>query len=318
MKYIIGFTLVIFFNLYVNCQNSSHTHLEYVLIIHGGAGNFNSAEFSEEKYNEYYSTLNRVLEYGDSLLRIGSSSVDVVTACITLLEDSPLFNAGKGSVFNEKGYIEMDASVMDGSTLSAGAVAGVKTIKNPIKAAYLVMKDGKHVLLGGEGAEKFAKSNNLEIVSPSYFHVQEVYDNYLKQKKEKGGTVGAVALDRNGNLAAGTSTGGMMMKREGRIGDSPIIGAATYADNNCCAVSTTGHGEFFIRFVVAYDICALMKYSGMNLDAAAEEVIQKIGKAKGKGGVIALDKEGNAAISFNTLSMYRGMIKSTGEKLIEF
>ncbi len=291
---------------------------EYVLLIHGGAGNFNSAEFSAEEFSDYHNILEKVLQLGDSLLKTGTIAVEVVTACIIMMEDSPLFNAGKGAVLNEDGYNELDASIMDGKTLSAGAVAGVSNIKNPVSAARAVMEDGKHVMLSGRGAEVFAKLKGLEIVEPSYFHVPKVHERYLQLKKQDKGTVGAVVLDMYGNLAAATSTGGMMMKRFGRIGDSPVIGAGTYADNKWSAVSCTGHGEFFIRFVAAYDVIALMKYSDLSIGEASAEVIRKIGEAGGTGGLIAVDKKGNIAMPFNTTSMFIGYIRSSGEKEIRF
>lgn len=308
----IYFLIIFIASLSVYCQQK-----EYVLVIHGGAGNFRSADFTSEQYSAYYKTLNQVLHLGDSLLKQGALAIDVVTACIIVLEDSPLFNAGKGAVLNEEGNFELDASIMDGKTLSAGAVCGVGRIKNPITAARAVMNDGKHVMLAGKGAEDFAQSKNITTVEPSYFYDKAIHERYLNLKKDKG-TVGAVVLDIYGNLAAGTSTGGMMMKRVGRIGDSPIIGAGTYADNNWCAVSCTGHGEFFIRFVAAYDVVALMKYKGMSIQEASVEVIHKIGAAGGTGGLIAVDKNGNIAMPFNTASMFRGYINAKGEKNIQF
>jgi beta-aspartyl-peptidase (threonine type) len=240
-----------------------------------------------------------------------------------MMEDCPLFNAGKGAVFNAEGKNEMDAAIMDGKTGLAGAVAGVTTIRNPITAARAVMAKSEHVMLAGKGAETFATEQGLAIVSPEYFFTQSRWDAYLKAKAnadsidaldKKHGTVGCVALDKYGNLAAATSTGGMMLKKYGRIGDSPIIGAGTYADNNTCAVSTTGHGEFFIRNVVAYDISALMKYKGLSLIQAANEVIMiKLKNQGGDGGIIAVDKNGNIAMPFNTSGMFRGFIKSGGE-----
>lgn len=291
---------------------------EYVLLIHGGAGNFNSAEFSAEEFSDYHNILEKVLQLGDSLLKSGATAVEVVTACIIMMEDSPFFNAGKGAVLNEDGYNELDASIMNGLTLAAGAVAGVGRIKNPITAARAVMEDGKHVMLSGKGAEIFAESKNIELVDPSYFLTPEIQKRYQEIKKDGKGTVGAVVLDTYGNLAAGTSTGGMMMKRYGRIGDSPVIGAGTYADNNWCAVSCTGHGEYFIRFVAAYDVVALMNYSGLTVEKASAEVIRKIGEAGGTGGLIAVDKNGNVAMPFNTTSMFRGYVNSKGIKNIQF
>jgi L-asparaginase / beta-aspartyl-peptidase len=312
MKTFVAF-LILLASISVTAQQT-----EYVLVIHGGAGNFRSSEFSAEQYQNYMTILDKVLSHGDSLLKHGASAIDVVTACIMVMEDSPLFNAGKGAVLNNEGKNELDASIMNGLTLAAGAVAGVGRIKNPITAARAVMEDGKHVMLSGKGAEIFAESKNIELVDPSYFLTPEIQKRYQEIKKDGKGTVGAVVLDTYGNLAAGTSTGGMMMKRYGRIGDSPVIGAGTYADNNWCAVSCTGHGEYFIRFVAAYDVVALMKYSGLTVEKASAEVIRKIGEAGGTGGLIAVDKNGNVAMPFNTTSMFRGYVNSKGIKNIQF
>jgi L-asparaginase / beta-aspartyl-peptidase len=312
MKTFVAF-LILLASISVSAQKT-----EYVLVIHGGAGNFRSSEFSAEQYQNYMTILDKVLSHGDSLLKHGASAIDVVTACIMVMEDSPLFNAGKGAVLNNEGKNELDASIMNGLTLAAGAVAGVGRIKNPITAARAVMEDGKHVMLSGKGAEIFAESKNIELVDPSYFLTPEIQKRYQEIKKDGKGTVGAVVLDTYGNLAAGTSTGGMMMKRYGRIGDSPVIGAGTYADNNWCAVSCTGHGEYFIRFVAAYDVVALMNYSGLTVEKASVEVIRKIGEAGGTGGLIAVDKNGNVAMPFNTTSMFRGYVNSKGIKNIQF
>lgn len=318
MKNICCFLILIFVFHYDNHGQNESKKVDYVMVIHGGAGNFNSAEFSPEKYTEYENMLNAVLLTGDSLLKNGVDAVTVVEKCIRMMEDSPLFNSGRGAVLNEEGIAELDASIMDGKTRSAGAVAGVHCIKNPISAARKVMDDGRHVMLTGEGAETFAKQNGVDIVDPSYFITNEMHDRYLQIKQEGKGTVGVVVLDMNGNLAAGTSTGGMMMKRFGRIGDSPIIGAGTYADNDWCAVSCTGHGEYFIRFVAAYDVVALMKYSGLTLEAAATSVIENIATHGGTGGLIAVDKNGNIAMPFSTQSMFRAYIVSDGQKTIQF
>jgi L-asparaginase / beta-aspartyl-peptidase len=312
MKYILTLTALLC-TIAVFSQNN-----QYVLIIHGGAGNFDSSSFSEQMKRDYELGLQKVLELGDSLLKGGTSAMDVVVRCIVLLEDNPLFNAGKGAVMTEAGKWELDASVMDGKTMKAGAVAGISCIKNPILAALKVMEDGKHVMLAGKGAEEFSILSGLETADSSWFYVEGIYERYLKLKKQDKGTVGAVVLDKYGNLAAGTSTGGMMMKRYGRIGDAPIIGAGTYADNNFCAVSCTGHGEYFIRFVAAYDVCALMKYSKLSLFVAAQTVIDKIAEAGGSGGLIAVDKNGNIAMPFSTTSMFRAYIKENGEKEILF
>jgi L-asparaginase / beta-aspartyl-peptidase len=297
---------------------------QWVLVIHGGAGGPVKGTMSEQTEQEYIKKMNEVLQGGSKILQHGGSSLDAVEYCIRMMEDSPLFNAGKGSVFNAEGKIELDASIMDGKTLKAGAVAGVTTIKNPVSAARAVMEKSQHVMLAGDGAEAFASAQGLEIVDPSYFFTKEKWELYEKTKQEqekkketregKHGTVGAVALDQTGNLAAGTSTGGMSNKMKGRIGDSPIIGAGTYANNTTCAVSSTGHGEFFIRNVVAYDISALMEYKGLPLEEAATFVIMEKLKSQGAGGgLIAIDKNGTIAMPFNTNAMFRGYIRSDGK-----
>ena len=286
---------------------------QWAIVIHGGAGTILKKNLTSETEKLYNQKLNEALEAGSVVLENGGTSLDAVTAAITTMEDSPLFNAGKGAVFTAEGKNEMDASIMDGSNINAGAVAGVQTIKNPILAAREVMENSKHVMLQGEGADIFAKEHGLEIEDSSYFFTERRWESFKKVNKNKFGTVGAVALDIHGNLAAGTSTGGMTNKMKGRVGDSPIIGAGTYADNNSCAVSATGHGEYFIRNVVAYDIAALMKYSGVSLKEASNYVIMK--KLKGQnaeGGIIALDKDGNFVMTFNTKGMYRGYKNSNG------
>jgi beta-aspartyl-peptidase (threonine type) len=267
----------------------------------------------------YREKLSEALLTGYQLLSSGKPALDVVESVINILEDSPLFNAGKGAVFNSAGENEMDASIMDGATLMAGAVAGVKTVKNPISAARKVMENTWHVLLAGPGADQFAKEQGLEIRPPEYFFTDRRWKSLQRVKAreaEKHGTVGCVVLDRYGNLAAGTSTGGLTNKRWGRIGDSPIIGAGTYANNHTCAVSGTGQGEYFIRGNVAYDISALMEYKGLNVEEAAEEVINKLTARGGSGGVIALDKNGNFAMPFNTEGMYRGYIREDGKPVV--
>ncbi len=300
-------------------EHETHSKPEYVLVIHGGAGTILKENMTPELEQQYIEKLNEALETGKEILDQGGSSLDAITETIKVMENSPLFNAGKGAVFTAEGVNEMDASIMDGRDLNAGAVAGIRHIKNPILAARAVMEETPHVLLVGEGAEILAENEGLEMVDSSYFFTQKRYNSYLKakEKAEKFGTVGAVALDKHGNLAAGTSTGGMTYKMKGRVGDSPVIGAGTYADNNTCAVSATGHGEYFIRNVVAYDISALMKYKGLSLAAAADEVINKKLKAIGAGGgIIAVDKNGNIAMPFNTSGMYRGYVTSEGETVI--
>jgi beta-aspartyl-peptidase (threonine type) len=275
-----------------------------------------------EKEKLYHEALTIALDSGYRVLEKGGKSIDAVIAAIKTMEDSPLFNAGKGSVFNSEGQNEMDASIMDGGNLMAGAIAGVTTIKNPIEAARAVMINSPHVFLSGKGAEQFAADQGLAIVDPSYFFDSARYEQLQKAKAneqtiadKKFGTVGAVALDQFGNLAAGTSTVGMTNKKWGRIGDSPIIGAGTYANNQTCAVSSTGHGEYFIRLAVAHSISALMEYGNQSLDSAAHHVISKqLTALGGEGGVIALDRTGNFVMTFNSPGMYRGYKKSGDTK----
>ena len=303
------------------------TKTSYTLVIHGGAGNITPANLPAEKALQFEDKLTEVLNHGDSILKAGGTSLDAVESCVRMMEDCPLFNAGKGSVFNAEGKNEMDAAIMDGKTGLAGAVAGVTIIRNPITAARAVMEKSNHVMLSGKGAETFATEQGLEIVTPEYFFTKPRWDSYLKAKShndsienidKKHGTVGCVAVDNYGNLAAATSTGGMTYKKYGRIGDSPIIGAGTYADNKTCAVSGTGHGEFFIRNMVAYDIAALMKYKGLSVAEAAEVVVMhKLKKQGGDGGIIAVDKNGNIAMPFNTSGMFRGFVKSDGEMKVK-
>ncbi|MDJ1505102.1 isoaspartyl peptidase/L-asparaginase [Xanthocytophaga agilis] len=307
------------------------------LVIHGGAGTILRKNMTPEKEKAYKEVLNQALQTGYKILQNGGSSLDAVEATIRVMEDSPLFNAGKGSVFTHEGKNEMDAAIMDGSTLKAGAIAGVSVIKNPVSTARKVMENSAHVMLIGRGAEEFAKEQGMEIVDPSYFYTENRYQQLqraieedkiqLDHSKDKGsldeplpgdekkfGTVGAVALDQYGNLAAATSTGGMTNKRWNRVGDAPIIGAGTYANNQTCAVSATGHGEYFIRSVVGYDISALMEYKALSVKNAAEEVVlKKLVQRGGEGGVIALDRNGNFAMPFNSEGMYRGYIKADGK-----
>jgi len=298
-------------------ENNIQNTPEYVLVIHGGAGTILKENMSAETEAAYIEKLNEALEVGETILMNNGTSLDAITSAIMVMENSPLFNAGKGAVFTAEGINEMDASIMEGSQLEAGAVTGVHHVKNPILAARAVMEETSHVLLTGTGAEDLAVSAGLEMVDSSYFFTESRWKSYLKAKNtaEKFGTVGAVALDKHGNLAAGTSTGGMTYKMKGRVGDSPIIGAGTYADNNTCAVSATGHGEYFIRNVVAYDISALMKYRHMTLEQAADEVIMnKLKMIGGDGGIVAVDKNGYISMTFNTAGMYRGFVTSNGEK----
>lgn len=294
----------------------------YVIVIHGGAGNIVKENINKTKQKAYKNKLNEALMLGDKMLKSGKTATEVVIKVIQVLEESPLFNAGRGAVFTHDGKNELDASIMDGKTLNAGAVAGVTNVKSPIELAYRVMINSKHVMLSGQGASEFAKSQGLEIVDPKYFYTKDRWKGLQRSlKKEKAkfddnkhGTVGCVVLDTDGNLAAGTSTGGMNNKEYGRIGDSPVIGAGTYANNSTCAVSCTGHGEFFIRYVVAYTVSALMEMKNMSLNDAATFIInKKLLDAGGSGGLIAVDKKGNIAMPFNTKGMFRAYLKSTGE-----
>ncbi len=297
---------------------------KYALVIHGGAGVMSRSAMSDERQTEYKAKLEEALLVGEKLLKNGATSTEVVVEVIKILEDSPLFNAGKGAVFTADGKNELDASIMEGKNLNAGAIAGVKDVKNPITAARAVMENSEHVLLSGKGVSEFARQQGLEMVKNKYFHTKSRYESLKRlQKQERQrtssdntGTVGCVALDIYGNLCAGTSTGGMTNKKYGRIGDSPIIGAGNYANNKTCAVSCTGHGEYFIRMGVARDISALMEYKNLEVAEACREEIRKLGELGGTGGVIALDADGNVAMEFNTSGMFRGYIKSTGEKEI--
>ncbi|HEX8097139.1 MAG TPA: isoaspartyl peptidase/L-asparaginase [Pyrinomonadaceae bacterium] len=308
-----------------------------VFAIHGGAGTIERGRMTPEREKQYRDALENALKTGYQILQNGGSSLDAVEAAIKTMEDSPLFNAGKGAVFTNAGTNELDSSIMDGRTLMAGAVASLKHVKNPIGLARLVMEKSPHVMMVGEGAETFARQQGVQMVDQKYFWTEERWKSYLKIKedeekksKEKGaggkvapsdedrhGTVGAVALDRQGNLAAGTSTGGISNKKFGRVGDSPIIGAGTYANSRTCAVSATGDGEYFIRVGVARDIAALMEYRGLSADEASRAVIEKVGQLGGTGGVIVLDKDGNVAMPFNTSGMYRGYIDSNGKMVVQ-
>ena len=301
-----------------------------MLVVHGGAGTITRKSMSPEMEKQYRGGMEQALRTGHAVLAKGGSSLDAVEATIRVLEDNPLFNAGKGAVFTHEGKNELDAAIMDGRTKGAGSVAGVTIIRNPITAARAVMEKSKHVMMVGRGAELFATKMGLEVVDPSYFWTERRWKSLQQELlKEQGGkpqaelevpddrkfgTVGAVALDRNGNLAAGTSTGGTTNKQFGRVGDAPIIGAGTYAENESCAVSATGHGEFFIRWTVASDIAALVRYRGMTVEQAANEVIhKKLAPVKGEGGVIVLDAKGNYAMPFNSEGMYRGWIGPDGQ-----
>ncbi|MBB5620444.1 beta-aspartyl-peptidase (threonine type) [Pedobacter cryoconitis] len=317
--------------------NLAYGQEKYVMVIHGGAGTITRKNMSPEKEAAYIAALTKALQTGYDVLKSGKTSLDAVEATIHIMEDSPLFNAGKGAVFTHDGKNEMDAAIMDGKTMMAGAVAGVTTIKNPISAARAVMEKSEHVMMVGHGAELFAKQAGIEIVDPKYFYTKERWDGLQQAIKEdstksvldhgnkksmklgtinhdyKFGTVGAVALDKNGNLAAGTSTGGMTNKRYGRIGDSPIIGAGTYANNATAGISCTGWGEFYIRNVVAHDISAMMEYKNMSVADASRAALDKVGKMGGDGGLIALDAKGNVSMPFNTEGMYRGTVTENGK-----
>jgi L-asparaginase / beta-aspartyl-peptidase len=300
-------------------SGTSESKIPITIVIHGGAGTITPSSMTPEKEKLYHEKLKEAIDKGYSTLEKGGTSMDAVIEVITTLEDSPLFNAGKGSVFTHEGRNEMDASVMDGESLSAGAVAGVTNIRNPIRAALAVMKKSEHVMMSGKGAEEFARSQGLEIVDPSYFFDSTRYKQWQKAVQQerafisedevdhKYGTVGCVALDSKGNIAAGTSTGGMTNKKFGRIGDSPIIGAGTYANNFTCGISSTGHGEYFIRLAVAHEISAMMEHGKLSLGEAADRVImKKLLQLGGTGGVVGLDRSGNIVMTFNTEGMYRG------------
>lgn len=297
---------------------STVTRPEYAIVIHGGAGFMSRDKVPPDKEAAYRAALDTALTIGLQVLQQGGESIDAVEQVIRYMEDNVLFNAGRGAVFTNEGKNELDASIMRGDSLSAGAVAGVTDIRHPISAARAVMEKSPHVMMAGAGASKFAREAGLEIVDPSFFFTDERFQSLHEAlQSEKHGTVGCVALDRSGNLAAGTSTGGMTNKRYGRIGDSPIIGAGTYANNHTCAVSATGHGEFFIRYAVAHDISALMEYKGMSVEEAASEVVLgKLVKAGGAGGVICLDSLGHPAMVFNTTGMFRAWGNSEGEHFV--
>lgn len=357
MKKLISFMLVVLaiFPLIVKAQKSGGSEVKQLqgpqnprlgFIIHGGAGVIRKGSLTPEREKEYREKLEEALLAGYKALQAGKTSLDAVEIAIRVMEDSPLFNAGKGAVFTNDGKNELDASIMDGKTLGAGAVAGLHRVKNPITLARAVMEKSPHVMMIGDGAEKFAAEQKIELVDPKYFWTQPRWDalqRVLKEEKAKEvpdpkskvqsqtldvghrtldynrfGTVGAVALDKDGNLAAGTSTGGMTNKKYGRVGDAPIIGAGTYANNDSCAVSATGWGEFFIRLSVARDICSIMEYRAMPIQNAADIVIkQKLQKLGGDGGIIGMDKFGNMGISFNSEGMYRAYINVDGKPVVE-
>jgi len=304
------------------------------LVVHGGAGTISRSEMTPQREREYRAGLERAMTAGYEILKRGGSSLDAAEAAVRMLEDDPHFNAGKGAVFTSIGTNEMDAAVMDGKTLSAGTVASLKHIKNPVSLARLVMEKSGHVMMDGEGAEAFAKENGVQVLpDQKYFFTQERWEalqkvkaaeksggggkKYIITDQDRHGTVGAVALDQNGNLAAATSTGGTTNKRAGRVGDSPVIGAGTYANNATCAVSATGDGEYFVRATVAHDVSALMEYRGMSLTEAAQSVLDKVAKLGGSGGLIAIDRQGNIALPFNTSGMYRGYVDPNGKFVVE-
>ena len=306
------------------------------IAIHGGAGTIVKEDMTPELEEAYRNALKAAMDAGYAVLEIGGTAIHAVKAAVVIMEDNPLFNAGKGAVFTKKGLNEMDAAIMDGSTLDAGAIAGVRNIRNPVELAEEVMLHSGHVFLSGKGANDFAIKQGIKLEPDDYFYSEYRYDQWrqirdsdlyqLDHKKDKlvglmkdkkFGTVGAVACDGEGNIAAATSTGGMTNKRFGRIGDSPMIGAGTYANNKTCAISCTGHGEIFIKAVAAYDVSCLMEYKNMSLQQACEEVImKKLVALQGEGGLIGIDAKGNAALVFNSAGMYRGFKNSDGENVI--
>lgn len=327
--------------IFCNCQHQTTQpdqqpvpSLPYSIAIHGGAGTITRASMTPEKEAAYIAALDTALTIGETILKNGGTSLDAVEKTISYLEDCPLFNAGRGAVFTHEGKNELDASIMDGASQKAGAVGSVMTVKHPIQLARAVMDKSPHVFLTGRGAEQFAAENGIEIIDPEWFYTEERWNSLQKAQeaeKQQGktgeagpkpnpdykyGTVGCVALDNRGNLAAGTSTGGMTNKRWNRLGDSPVIGAGTYASNDACAVSCTGHGEFFIRYAVAFDVWARMVYKGEALEAAADFVVnKKLVEKGGEGGLIAVDKNGNIALPFNSEGMYRGYARP-GERKV--
>jgi L-asparaginase / beta-aspartyl-peptidase len=330
----LAFPIALVAQMAVGPMNSWATEkgVKFRLVIHGGAGALKKEMMTPEKEAEYRQALSESLQAGYEILSKGGSALDAVMASVKVMEDSPLFNAGKGAVFNHDGINELDAAIMDGRTLAAGAVGGVTTLKNPIIGAYLVMTKSNHVMLVGKGADQFAAANGAETVSPDYYfteqrwkELQEAKEKEAKETEkkpgdhselqldEKYGTVGVVGLDESGSLAAGTSTGGLTNKRFGRIGDSPIIGAGTYADNESCAISATGTGEMFIRAVAAHEVAGLVKYKGLSVSQAAQTVLDKIKTLGGTGGLIVLDRNGNYTMQFNTSGMYRGTIGPDGK-----
>ena len=323
------FIMLFSFIVWAN-NNESNTRAPIAIALHGGAGTLSPQQFTPELKAQYYAKLSEALEAGYRILQTGADGQDAVVAAIMFLENSPLFNAGVGAVYTFDTEHELDASIMHGKTREAGAIAGVKHIKNPILAAQAVMNHSVHVMLSGDGAETFAEQFAIERVDNTHFNterrLQSLHEAKARIKRqaslnyqhpEKFGTVGVVVLDQLGNLVAGTSTGGMTAKRFGRIGDSPIIGAGTFADNTSCAVSATGHGEYFIRYRVASDICKRISYQNISLAEAADIVINRVlVDAGGDGGVVAVDGQGNVAMPFNTTGMYRASIDANGVKTV--
>lgn len=338
MKYYLLIAISLFWSITVFAQTNTMAAGQYVLVIHGGAGTIVKGKIAPEKEKLYEQALQQALQAGSAILANNGSALDAVQAAVMVLEDNLLFNAGKGAVLTNEGTIELDAAIMDGGSLKAGAVSGITTIKNPVTAARAVMDKSEHVMMIGKGAEQFAAMNGCTVVEPSYFYTENQQLQWkrshendsskimyklneadsLQQLLHKFGTVGAVALDKQGNLAAATSTGGMMNKKYGRVGDAPIIGAGTYANNATCAISCTGWGEYFIRLVLSKTVSDQIEWTHKTLQAAADEMIYKqLNQLGGSGGLIAVDKNGNIAMPFNTPGMMRGYIKSTGETHIE-
>ena len=302
---IIKIILITLFSLMVGVIESNEEVSNFGIVIHGGAGSFSGLD--EEAINSYKTGINEALSTGYKILEQGGSSLDAVTSAIVILEDLPLFNAGKGSVYTEMETQEMDSSIMDGKSGKGGAVAGVSKVKNPVLLARMVMDKTEHVMLIGSGAEKFAEEIGIELVDPSYFYSEKNLKRVRKSKAdEKLGTVGAAALDQSGNLAAATSTGGRTNKMTGRVGDSPILGAGTWAQNGLCAVSGTGHGEYFMRLLTAADVCKLMEYSNLSLEESTQIVVNKLTVIGAEGGIISIDSDGNISAQFNTKGMARG------------
>ena len=315
----LSFSLLMLLCFFYSCNSNK---VDFAIVVHGGAGTILKKNMSDEMELAYKLKLEEAINAGYNILEKNGSSKDAVEETIKILENSELFNAGKGSVLSNKGVVEMDASIMNGQNLNAGAISGIKTIKNPISAARLVMEKSEHVFLSGEGAEEFAKLQGLDIIDNEYFITETRLKSLLNAKKRdsikdnKFGTVGCVAIDKFGNITSGTSTGGMTNKKWNRIGDVPIIGAGTYANNNTCGISSTGWGEYFIRNVVAYDISSQIEYKKISIDLAAKNTLKKVKDLGGSGGVIGIDKNGNILMDFNTEGMYRGYKKSDGESEI--